>query len=217
MDSTNDEDVRRREGGWGSEPTVSFLRAPQMTAEVQHLYDEDQKELGFIMNASTVWAHDPAAHDELFALFGRAVSAATLSYRQRGVLISACASTLGDSYCSLAWGTRLANVAGADIAAGVLRGDDDLLDAQDKALARWARLVTRDPNATSINDVHALRDAGFDDTQIFAITLFVSLRIAFSTVNDALGARPDRMLADNAPAAVRDVVGYGRPIGAAGA
>ena len=38
--------------------------------------------------------------------------------------------------------------------------------------------------------MQALRDAGFDDAQIFAITVFVAARLAFSTVNDALGARP---------------------------
>jgi hypothetical protein len=55
-----------------------------------------------------------------------------------------------------------------------------------------------------------LRDAGFDDQQIFAITLFVSLRLAFSSVNDALGARPDRELAESVPAPVRDAVTFGR-------
>ncbi len=56
------------------------------------------------------------------------------------------------------------------------------------------RQLARDPNATDASDVRALRDAGYDEAQIFAITVFVALRIAFSTVNDALGARPDRAL-----------------------
>ena len=46
----------------------------------------------------------------------------------------------------------------------------------------------RDPNSTTAADVQSLRDAGFDDGQIFAISVFVALRIAFSIVNDALGA-----------------------------
>jgi alkylhydroperoxidase family enzyme len=79
-------------------------------------------------------------------------------------------------------------------------------------LARWARRVTGDPNSTAAADVQALRDAGFDDEQIFAITVYVALRIAFSTVNDALGARPDRRLADSVPAPVRAAVTFGRPI-----
>ena len=193
--------------------TNSFLTPPPVSADVQHLYDHDQNELGYVMNASTVWAHMPRAHDALFELLGAAVEAASLSFRQRGVLVSACASTLGDSYCSLAWGSHLATVTDASVAAGVLRGDDGLLDPQERALAAWARHVTREPNSIAMSDVDALRGAGFDDAQIFAITLFVALRIAFATVNDALGARPDRALADNAPAAVREVVTFGRSIG----
>ena len=44
------------------------------------------------------------------------------------------------------------------------------------------------------------------------MTVFVSLRLAFSTVNDALGLRPDAGLRRTAPAALRDAVSFGRPI-----
>ena len=54
-------------------------------------------------------------------------------------------------------------------------------------------------------------DAGYDDRQIFAITMFVALRLAFSTVNDALGAQPDAELAATVPDQVRDAVAFGRP------
>jgi hypothetical protein len=72
--------------------------------------------------------------------------------------------------------------------------------------------VARDPNATSAADVDELRAAGYDDGQIAALTTFVALRMAFSTVNDALGARPDSALADAAPEGVRAAVTYGRPV-----
>jgi hypothetical protein len=51
-----------------------------------------------------------------------------------------------------------------------------------------------------------------DDGQIFAITAFVALRLAFSTVNDALGAQPDAQLAQSLPREVREAVTYGRPV-----
>jgi hypothetical protein len=60
--------------------------------------------------------------------------------------------------------------------------------------------------------VQALRDAGFDDAQIFAITTFVALRLAFSTINDTLGARPDRQLRSATPEPVRSAVTFGRPM-----
>ena len=60
--------------------------------------------------------------------------------------------------------------------------------------------------------MQALRDAGFDDAQIFAITVFVALRLAFSTVNDALGPRPDRALVDELPQPVSAAVTWGRAV-----
>ncbi len=51
-------------------------------------------------------------------------------------------------------------------------------------MAAWARKVARNPSATTPADVQALRDAGLGDGQIFAITAFVALRLAFSTINE---------------------------------
>jgi hypothetical protein len=72
--------------------------------------------------------------------------------------------------------------------------------------------VAGNPNATVADDVRPLREAGYDDGQILGITLFVALRVAFATVNDALGARPDAELAAAAPGQVRAAVRFGRPI-----
>jgi hypothetical protein len=79
-------------------------------------------------------------------------------------------------------------------------------------MAGWARTVARDPNATSAADVQALRDAGFSDAQIFTITVFVALRLAFSTVNAALGLLPDAALRSTSSRAVLDAAAFGRPI-----
>jgi len=92
-----------------------------------------------------------------------------------------------------------------------VNGGDAGLTDQEKAMAAWARKVVRDPNATTPADVQALRDAGLDDGQVFAITAFVALRLAFSTINDALGAQPDAQLAESLPAEVRGAVTFGRP------
>jgi uncharacterized peroxidase-related enzyme len=191
---------------------TGFLDIPAATAEVQRLFDDDVADVGYVMNLSRVWAYQPAAVTGLFDLLQGVSSSAGLSFRQRGILVSACASTMGDSYCSLAWGTRLADAADPQTAAGVLQGDDASLTTSEQALATWARKVAGDPNHTSGADVQTLRDVGFSDSQIFAITAYVALRVAFSTVNDALGVRPDAVFRSSAPGPVRDVVSYGRPI-----
>jgi alkylhydroperoxidase family enzyme len=190
-----------------------FLASAAPSPGADQLFADDRADFGYVMNLSHAWAHQPAAHDGLMDLLKQTAATAGLSFRQRGVLVSATAGALGDPHCSLAWGNRLAGEVGDEVAAAVLRGDAAALDAADRALASWARTLTRDPNATEAADVQLLRDAGFDDAQIAALTLYVALRIAFSTVNDALGARPDRGLVEAAPPAVRESVYLRTPTG----
>jgi alkylhydroperoxidase family enzyme len=109
-------------------------------------------------------------------------------------------------------GGKLGKASDAAIAAGVLNGSDVGLTSQEKAMAAWARKVARNPNATTPADVQALRDAGLGDGQIFAITAFVALRLAFAIINDSLGAQPDAELAQSLPPEVREAVTYGRPV-----
>ena len=193
---------------------TQFLDRADVTEKVQALFDEDLAESGFVMNASRLWAYQPEALAMLFSLMSQVASARPFRFRERGILVAACASALGDSYCSLAWGTKLAAKADVQLAAGVLRGDDGALTEAERAMAAWARRVANDPNGTSTVDVQELRDAGFSDADIFAMTVYVALRIALSTVNDALGARPDAEYRTLAPAPVRDAVTFGRPIDA---
>jgi uncharacterized protein YciW len=191
--------------------TIGFLRVPEPTDESRRLFDEDIADLGHVMNVSRLWAYQPATKSGLFDLLRVANLTDRLSVRQRVILVAACASAFGDSYCSLVWGSKLAKTSDPQTAAELLRGVDDGLTTSEKAMASWARTVARDPNGTTAADVQALRDAGFSDSQIFAITVFVALRLAFATVNDALGLPPDAALHD-APPAVRDAVTFGRPI-----
>jgi len=191
----------------------TFLNEPAESAGQRKLYDDDLAGDGYVWNVSRLWGHQPAAQQGLFHLMGEMVRAAGLTDRQRGILVAAVASTLGDSYCSFAYGRKLSAWADVKTAAGVLTGDDSVLDEGEQALARWAHQLAKDPNGTTAEDVQALRDAGFDDPAIVALTHFVALRLAFSTVNDALGAQPDKALADDVAPEVRAAVTWGRPAG----
>lgn len=199
--------------GSGETSPRGFLAEPDASADVRDLYEADLAEDGFVMNLTHLWAHAPQTKDALFDLLGDAVAVADLTFRQRGLLVAATASTLGDAYCSLAWGNRLAAAASPAVAAAILSGredDEPELDASDRALVGWARAAAQDPSRTTMAKVQALRKAGFDDRQIFGITLFVGLRIAFATVNGALGAVPDSELLDASPDPVRAAITYGR-------
>jgi uncharacterized peroxidase-related enzyme len=190
--------------------TTGFLPEPPITPPAQALYDEDLADSGYIWNVSRLWTYQPDTLVRLFDLMSQALSPSGLDFRSRGIIVTATASTLGDSYCSLAWGGKLSGASGPSVAAGVLDGTDTELTEQERAIAGWARKVVADPNATTSADVQALRDVGLSDQQIFSVTAFVALRLAFSTINDALGTRPDAQLVASLPPAVTAAVAYGR-------
>ena len=105
----------------------------------------------------------------------------------------------------------IARTDGRRVLAGLIRyagGDFDT--AEDALQDAWARALVRDPNATTEGDVERLRAVGLGDREIFEATAFIAFRLAFSTVNDALGTAPDRQLADAAPEPVRAALSFGR-------
>src|ERR1700735_4233588 len=145
----------------------SFLEEPPVSPQVQALYDEDLADGGYVWNVSRLWAHQPDTLQQLFGLMSEAFTPSGLTFRQRGILVTAAASALGDSYCSLAWGGKLGKASDAAVATGVLNGSDAGLTPQKKAMAGGARKVPGAPTATPPADIQALRDSGLDDGQIF--------------------------------------------------
>jgi uncharacterized peroxidase-related enzyme len=168
---------------------------------------------GFVGNVTRLWCWRPDVLESFSALRGQLMRESALSEREWAVLVVATAVQRGDSYCALAWGSRLARLADSDTAAAVIEGDlaAASLSSRETALAEWARRVVAEPNAIVTADVERLREVGLDDGEIFEATAFVAFRLAFSTVNDALGAAPDRQLARDAPERVRKAIDFGRP------
>jgi uncharacterized peroxidase-related enzyme len=190
-----------------------FLCTPQANEANSALYSRDVTDDGFVANFTRLWAWRPDVFDAFVSLRKLLTEQAALSLRERSILVCATAANLGDSYCALAWGTTLASESDPMSAAAVLqRKEAAELTTREKALAKWAGQVVREPNAITVEDVDQLRAVGLTDEEIFNATVFVAFRLAFSTVNDALGARPDYQLAAAAPAAVRDAVAYGRSV-----
>jgi uncharacterized peroxidase-related enzyme len=189
----------------------TFLGDAPASEPAARLYDEDIASDGYVGNLTRLWASRPEVLEAFTDLRAQLGGGSTLAPRELAVLVTATAATRGDAYCALAWGTRLAAQSDDETAAAVLAGGSPpALSAREAALAEWARAVVRDPNATTAADVERLRAAGLDDREIFEATVFVAFRLAFSTVNDALGAAPDRQLAAEAPEPVRRAVAFGR-------
>jgi uncharacterized peroxidase-related enzyme len=188
-----------------------FLNEPS-TAEAKAYLEKDRAASGYVMNLERAWAWRPDLAEGFAHLRRQLMERTSLAPTELALLTCTTARALGDSYCSLAWGTKLAGMRGAAAAAEVLRGvDPPASTAREVALRRWAEQIVRDPNGASETQVESLRAAGLSDPEIFEATVHVALRLAFSAVNDALGARPDHELVTAAPAEIRTAVTYGRP------
>src|SRR4051812_36677175 len=190
---------------------MAFVGDAPESEDAQRLYDASVDGNGYVANYARLWAWRPDVDEAFRSAWAALREPSSLGERDFAVLVAATAAGLGDSYCALAWGTKLAALAGDEAAGSVIRGEG--ASERDEALGRWARKVVGDPNATTSADVQELRDAGLGDKEIFEATAFVAFRLAFSTVNDALGAAPDPELVKKAPEAVRDAVRFGRPPG----
>jgi uncharacterized peroxidase-related enzyme len=192
-----------------------FIESPAETPETAAMYRQDIAERGYVMNLSRLWAWRPGVAQAFTRLRSRLAERSSLSPRERSVLVCATAGSLGDSYCALAWGTSLASQSTPSTAAAVLGSSEPTaLTEREQALAAWARKVVQSPNSTVEDDLASLRLAGLSDQEIFDATVFVAFRLAFSTVNDALGASPDRQLAQRAPDVVLRAVKFGRAVDA---
>jgi len=99
---------------------ISSLNVPEVDEHVARLYTSDVSGLGYVSHVTRLWANSPEARGALWDILENASISAGLDDRTRALLVTACALSIGDSYCSLAVGSRLAREAGDDVAAADL-------------------------------------------------------------------------------------------------
>ena len=152
--------MRTMEVTAGFTSATTFLADPEVTDDVARMYAADLRGQGYVAHLTRLWAHSPGTMTAMANVLDLSVAEASLTFRQRALLVSACASAMSDSYCSLAWGSKLSAAAGEETAAAVLAGDDSSLPREERVLATWARRMVRDPNATTEFHVAEMRAAG---------------------------------------------------------
>jgi len=187
-----------------------FLGEPTASDELEKLYADDLANDGYVWNLTRVWGWCPEVLEAVSDVLGDVSKALGMDFSDRAVLTLAAASTIEDSYCSLAYGLKSSETSGEPVTMDVLSGTEQHLTSRHAGLARWARKIAGNPNDIHQGDVDELRSLGLDGREIVAMTVFVALRVAFATVNDALGAAPDTELVAQVPTSVRQAVGWGR-------
>lgn len=97
---------------WFMAAQPTFLTEPPQTEATARMY-EDRSEDGYVWNVTRLWAWRPDVQKAFVALRTGLMDGASLGERDWAVLVAATAAQRNDSYCSLAWGAKLAQLADA--------------------------------------------------------------------------------------------------------
>ena len=156
---------------------------------------------GFVMQATACWTARPDLLPAWEDFFGIVRKGFSLSDRDWRLITFVAAQEVPSTYCSFVYGRQLIEDLGSREAVMALQADlrSAGLDERELAMLSYARKVARKASEVTVDDVDALRAAGFDDTQICDIALCASLRCFMARFFDATGAAPEDSFADADP------------------
>lgn len=190
---------------------IKTTRAREASGEVHDMYRRQQDHWGFVPNYAKVFSHRP----EVMARWGRLLAEIRrpADDRRFELVTLAVALELKHSACSLAHGSKLADIIGEDNVIAIAEGrEPDVLSEAEIAMMRFARDVARDARKITRGRVEEMTKMhGFDDEEVFDIAAIASARCFFTKLLDALGVEPDNAFM-GLDYEFRDKVGKGRPI-----
>jgi uncharacterized peroxidase-related enzyme len=191
--------------------TIPVKAAPD---DVLAMYEHQEGEWGFVPDYAKVFCHRP----EVMARWGQLLAEIKrpVDPRRRELVTFAVAHALRHSPCSLAHGNQLAGLIGKQAVLAIAQGrDDEVLNAAECAMLRYARRIAVDASAVTADEVRTLKEVhGFADEEIFDIAAIAASRSFFTKLLDALGTDADMpfMKMDQD---LRDALTVGRPISSA--
>jgi alkylhydroperoxidase family enzyme len=160
---------------------------------VLEMYERQQRHWGYVPNYAKSFSHRP----EVMARWGRLLAEIRrpLDDRMFELVTFAAAIELRHTSCSLAHGKALTRFFSNEQVRAIATSEDlDFLDAAEREIVRFARLVARDAAAISAADVQRLKDVGIDDAVIFDVAATAAGRAFFTKILDAVGSMPDASL-----------------------
>jgi len=192
---------------------VEFIAPDQASQEARQMYDRQADFFGYLPNYATVFGLRP----EIMSLWAHLQSGikAHMPLRRFELITLAAAHELRSSYCCLAHSKNLLTMFTVpEIRSIVLADGEGVLSESEMAVVRHARLVARHAEQVTSADIDRLRDAGFDDGEIFDITAAAAARAFFTKLVDGLGAEPDAVYAELDPELLETMI-VGRKVAAA--
>lgn len=161
--------------------TPASIEASPVAA--QPLLEAVKKQLGIVPNLFRVVGNSPAALEGYLGLNG-ALAKGTLDARTRERIALTVAEINGCDYCLSAHTYLGKNVAKLDDAELAANREGGSSDAKANAALRFAAKVVRERGHVSDADVHAVKEAGYNDAQVIEIVLHVALNTLTNYVNE---------------------------------
>ena len=156
-------------------PRIQAIDPATAPEAAKPMLDGLNKKLGRVPNIFKTMAQAPAVLEFYMGASG-AMAKSSLPASLREQIALACAGVTGCDYCASAH-TAIGKGAGLTDAqaASALHGKSD--DARGQAAVTFARALIADPVHVSDEQVNALRNAGFSDTEILEIVGVISLNL----------------------------------------
>ena len=175
---------------------ISTIPVDEATDNVQAMYAQSQRDLGYVSNFAKVFSHRPHVMGAWRGLLASIRGA--MDPRRYELVTLAAARAVRSSYCMLAHGSRLREQHYSADQLQAIASDFTTagLAPDEVAMMRFADKLARDAAAITAADVEALRGHGFTDPEIFDIAAAAAARCFFSKLLDALGAEPDAAYED---------------------
>uniref|UniRef100_UPI003D8A5EC0 peroxidase-related enzyme n=1 Tax=Gordonia sp. B7-2 TaxID=3420932 RepID=UPI003D8A5EC0 len=191
----------------GASLRISRLRTPtddQLSPSVAALFDQTEKESGFIPNWLRGFALDEGHFERLNAYLFPLVQGdpsvpSSITRREREILAAVVSVRNGCAYCHALHAHELAQFLGdAWLAHRISLDHREVpeLSEREHALIELALTVTDDPGGVSDDDIEGLRGLGLTDAEIFEAVQITAIFNATNRISLALGLLPDPEIFD---------------------
>lgn len=188
---------------------ISTVPPEEASGEVESLYSRLQASYGYVPNYGQLFSLRP----DLFKAWQSLVGAAAEGMDRRRYELTTVAAALArrNSYCSLAHGEKLLGLGSTSDEVTALAKSSTAagLSAEEQAVFDFAAKVAADAASITEDDVGRLHELGLTDTEIFDVAAVAAARCFFTSLNDAMGTRPDAAYRESVPELV-DVMAVGR-------
>lgn len=180
-----------------AQDTPTALNLPQvdpLPEATQKYFDLCQEKLGMVPNVLRAYAFDIAKLDAFTAMYNDLMLGQSGLSKLEREMIAVCVSSINKCYyCLTAHGAAVRQLSGDPMLGEmlVMNWRAARLDARQTAMLAFAEKITKESASIVETDRQALRDAGFNDRDIFDIASVAAFYNMSNRVASATDMRPN--------------------------